>query len=90
MLDEELMSLHEMAKHLGKSYQLVLSLTKHGRTGLNGDRIKLEFVLTESGKKTSLQAYRRFLERLNDPMHRTEDQRTNRRSAETQELAGGS
>ena len=48
-----------------RKYEAILRWTTHGRTGVRGKRIKLERVQTPGGWATSLEAYQRFLERLN-------------------------
>lgn len=59
------MSLGQLAKAIGCSYQKVLSLVRTGRKCVDGRIATLDAVRTESGMSSSLQAYRRFQIELN-------------------------
>lgn len=65
ILDESPMSLRQLSKEIGCSYQKVLGLVRAGRKGVDGRTIKLRSVKVESGMATSLQEYKRFQLALN-------------------------
>lgn len=67
-LREQVMPLSELRRHLpGKPhYQTLLEWCKLGRKNqVTGQRVRLERVQLPSGHASSLEAYLRFIERLN-------------------------
>lgn len=63
---EQLITLQEVTKISDSSYSTVLRWTKSGAMSVGGKRVKLETVKTPSGKKTTAEAYYRFLRALNE------------------------
>ncbi len=62
---EELISISELASRLGKAVNSVYSLMNRGRRNLVGEIVRLQVIKTESGWKTSEEAYNRFIDQLN-------------------------
>lgn len=62
---EALISLHDFAKKIGRSYNTVLRLTKKGAMGLSGRMVRLEAIKAPAGLRTSEKAWERFLKELN-------------------------
>jgi hypothetical protein len=63
---EQLISLRELGKEIERSYNNVLELVLHGRDSIGGINVKLEAIKTPSGYKTSMDAYYRFVRKLNE------------------------
>lgn len=63
---EKLLSIREVAKEIGYSTNAVYRLIKEGVMGVDGKVHTLETFLTPQGMKTTVEAYYRFLERLNE------------------------
>ena len=63
---EQLITLQEVTKISDCSYSTVLRWVKDGATSIGGRKVKLETVKTPSGKKTTTEAYYRFLRALNE------------------------
>ena len=65
---EKLLSIAELAKQIGKHDSSVRRLVHCGCSSLSGAKIYLECIRTESGLRTSLEAYYRFIDDLNNPL----------------------
>lgn len=63
---EKLLSIREAAKQIGYSINGVYRLIKEGSMGVDGKVHTLETFLTPTGMKTTIEAYYRFLETLNE------------------------
>ncbi len=63
---EQLVSLREITKISDCSYNTVLRWTSNGSRSVGGKMVTLETVKTPSGKKTTVEAYYRFLRALNE------------------------
>lgn len=67
-LVEQVMPLSELRRHLPTKphYQTLLEWCKLGRKNqVTGQRVRLEHVQLPSGQASSLEAYLRFIQRLN-------------------------
>lgn len=67
IIDEDPMSIRDFCERMDFSESKVRRLIRHGCESISGRIVRLECVLTESGMKTSLSAYKRFLIQLNTP-----------------------
>lgn len=65
LIDEKLYSATDLAKILDCSATKVRRLMNDGSPAIDGRVVYLQSILTESGKKTSIEAYRRFQVELN-------------------------
>lgn len=65
ILDEDPCTVNELASHLGCSVSKVRRLVTHGAIAIDDRVVRLETIVTESGMKTSVDAYRRFQIELN-------------------------
>lgn len=65
ILQEDHRSVDEMANLLGCSSTKIRNLIVRGSTAIDGRVVKLGVAFTESGRRTSLEAYRRFQIDLN-------------------------
>lgn len=65
VLEENKLSLSQMARELGCSDSKIYKIYKRGATAIDGRTVYLETILTEAGRKSSLEAYHRFHLELN-------------------------
>lgn len=65
VLDENKLSLSQLAKELKCSDSKIYKIYKRGATAIDGRTVYLETILTETGLKSSLEAYHRFHVELN-------------------------
>lgn len=63
---EKLLTLKELARELDLSYNTVNRMATNGTTSVRGNVVRLECVKTTSGKKTSIEAYYRFIGKINE------------------------
>ena len=63
---EKLLTLKELARQLGLSYNTIDRMIKEGKRSVGGEVVTLEAILTTSGRKTSLEAYYRFIGKINE------------------------
>lgn len=62
---EDSVSLREFARTMGFSDSKVRRLINHGCEAVDGRIVRLESFITEAGRRTSIDSYRRFLVALN-------------------------
>lgn len=65
IFDEELLTMKMFCEEMGFSCTKVHRMIKSGHEAVDGRIVRLESVITETGRKTSIAAYRRFLIDLN-------------------------
>lgn len=63
---EKLIPLSDLARSLGVSYNTVNRMVSTGRKNLQGEMVKLECLNTQSGRRTTIEAYYRFIGKLNE------------------------
>jgi hypothetical protein len=63
---EKLISLRQLGKEIERGYNNILELVKVGRQSVGGKTVKLEAIKTPSGWMTSMEAYYRFVRKLNE------------------------
>lgn len=65
IFDEEQCSIGELASKLGCSVSKIHRLVTTGASAIDGRTVRLAIIRTEAGRKTSVDAYRRFQIELN-------------------------
>ena len=63
---EKLLTFAQLAKELDVSYNTINRMVDKGTESVGGSVVKLACVKTPSGRKTSLEAYYRFLGKINE------------------------
>lgn len=63
---EKLMPLSDLARQLDVSYNTVNRMILFGRKNLQGEIVKMECLNTPSGRRTTIEAYYRFIGKLNE------------------------
>jgi len=66
--EEDRLSAQELADYLGCSASKIYKIIRVGAKAIDGRFVTLETVLTETGKRTSIDAYRRFQVKLNQTL----------------------
>lgn len=66
MTKEELIALRDITKVVDCSYNTIRRWSRDGVRSVGGKIVKLETIKTPSGRKTSVEAYYRFLRTLNE------------------------
>jgi len=66
--EEDWVSAKDLAEYLGCSASKIYKIIRVGAKAIDGRFVTLETVLTEGGKRTSIDAYRRFQVRLNQTL----------------------
>jgi plasmid maintenance system antidote protein VapI len=76
ILSEDHMSIKEMAESLGCSDAKIRNLIERGACAIDGRVVRLGVAWTESGRRSSLEAYRRFQLELNTIKESADEQQT--------------
>jgi hypothetical protein len=63
---EELVTLKELGQRLQRTYNNIYELVRVGRESVGGKTVQLEVIKTPGGMRTSMEAYYRFLRKLNE------------------------